>query len=978
MAHRITLESRSDESRATKMLETLHERYPRVKLTHVALRTSYTIDAKLSAKELARAAAVLTNPVIEQSSITAVLHPSKFTYAVEIGFLPGVTDNVGTTVQQVLTDALGRTFTNEERVYTSFFVFFTGKLTEAQVKEMALEFHNPLIERAEVFSVASFKRGRLPIRIPRVTLAPNDASREVSLDLPEAELIRLGKEGIEDSDGTRRGPLALSLPELSAIKAYFDGIGRSPTDVELEALAQTWSEHCKHTIFSDPLDEVTDGIYRRYIRGATKAIRAKKGKNDFCISVFSDNAGGIAFDEEYLVTHKVETHNSPSALDPYGGAMTGIVGVNRDTLGFGLGAKPIANVYGFCVGEPTEKRILYRDEARTNALLSPRRILEGVVRGVEGGGNQSGIPTPLGFVYADESYRGKPLVFAGTVGLMPRRSKGRDLSKKSARPGDLVVVLGGRVGLDGIHGATFSSEALSSGSPATAVQIGDPITQKRMGDAMIRELRDAALYTAVTDNGAGGISCSVAEMARDMEQGGCTVDLAKVPLKYPGLAPWQIWISESQERMTLAVPKKHWKQMQSILNKHGVEGTVIGEFTKSGSCVVTYGKKTVMDIELEFLHDGRPQKILRSVKPVRRAKQFPKRHPDAGKTLLALLKSPNIGSYAFISEQYDHEVQGTSVTKPLIGRGRVNADAAVMRPVAHSSRGIVLSQGYAPSYSALDAYRMAAASIDTAVRNAVCAGASLEYLSILDNFCWSSSNDPERLYELKEAARACYDTAVAYGTPFISGKDSMFNDFRGYTQEGEKIHIAALPTLLVSTLGVIEDADRAMTFDFKNEGDFIYLLGTTKREFGGSEYAKVVTGTYAAGTVPLTDTKQNAKTYRAVSKAITSRLVSSALGVSRGGVAVALSKMAIAGKLGADVTLGADTATSFFSESQGRIVVTVSKEKKERFERAMKGIPCKRIGVVGGKALTLRSGKKRVSEKVATLARAYAAPYTDF
>ncbi len=978
MAHRITVDSRSDHAKAGRIFSTLTERFKDAKLTGISCVQAYTIDATLSKKELERACAVLTNPVIDTASSTRVLSPDSFSYALEIGFHPGVTDNVGSTVRQMLEDALGKKFKESEAVYSSQFIFLTGRVSKEEAEQMSLELHNSLIERVRVIAFADWNGGRIPLVVPKVRLAKPAPTRTVNLDVSDDELVQIGKEGILGPDGVRRGPLALSLPELHAIRDYFRKKKRAPFDIELEALAQTWSEHCKHTIFSDPLDDVEEGIYKRYIKGATEKIRKAKGKKDFCVSVFKDNSGGIVFNDDYLVTHKMETHNTPSALDPYGGAITGIVGVNRDAIGFGIGAKPIANLFGFCVGEPTDTRTLYRDTERTRELLSPRRILSGVVKGIEAGGNQSGIPTPLGFVYADESYRGKPLVFAGTIGLIPRKRNGRLLHQKKANAGDLVVMFGGRVGQDGIHGATFSSEALSQGSPATAVQIGDPITQKKFSDAIIRELRDKKLYTSITDNGAGGLSCSVAEMAQ--ESGGCSVDLSSVPLKYPGLEPWQIWISESQERMTVSVPRAKWKELKAILAKHGVEATVIGKFTASGSCVVTYGKKKIVDMELSFLHNGRPKKQLVIKKPELKSATLPEVRADAKKTLLALLRRPNIGSYATISEQYDHEVQGMSVTKPLVGRGRVNADAAVIRPLRTDTKGVVMAHGYAPSVSAVDAYAMAAVSIDTAVRNAVCAGAPLSHLAILDNFCWSSSNTPERLYELKEAAKAVYDYAVAYGTPYISGKDSMYNDFRGYDAKGNAVHVATLPTLLISAIGVMKDAKRAMTFDTKTVGDAVYLLGTTRREFGGSEYAKLSAGTYVAGEAPVVDAKENLKTYRVIEKAIEKRLLSAALGVSRGGLACAASKMAIAGGLGLTLTLAGDTDTALFSESQGRVLVTVPKEKTKAFEALAKGIPVKRIGTVTEeeKVVFKLAKKETVEATLAELAKAYRMPYAQF
>ncbi|MEK9160779.1 MAG: phosphoribosylformylglycinamidine synthase subunit PurL [Patescibacteria group bacterium] len=976
MAHRITVESVADRARAAHIRGMLSERFPKARVREVSVTNAYTIDKTLSVAEQKKVTAALTNPVIERSSFVSVIAPKKFSVALEIGFLPGVTDNVGNTVRQMIEDATGKKFKVSEAVYSSVFIFLSGSVSEEEVKRMALELHNPLIEEAKIIPSWTWKRGHAPLRVPKVTLTASSKADTVDLHVPDEELTRIGKEGILGNDGVRRGPLALSIPELLAIRAYFDSLGRNPTDVELEAIAQTWSEHCKHTIFNDPLDEISEGIYRRYIKGATERIRKAKGKKDFCVSVFKDNSGGIEFDEKYVVTHKMETHNSPSALDPYGGAMTGIVGVNRDTLGFGLGAKPIANLYGFCVGRPNEMRTLYRDKEKTVQLLPPRRILEGVVRGINAGGNQSGIPTPLGFVYADDSYRGKPLVFAGTVGLVPKKKGSRVLSSKQAKAGDYIVMIGGRVGLDGIHGATFSSEDLKSGSPATAVQIGDPITQKRFSDALIREVRDAGLYNSITDNGAGGLSSSVGEMAE--QSGGCVVDLAKVPLKYPGLSPWQIWISESQERMTLSVPKKSWKKMKTLFDKHGVEATVIGEFTKSGSCVVTYGAKKVMNVGLEFLHDGRPkrQQESRELEKIEHASVPAK---DVQTMLPTLLASPNIGSYAFISRQYDHEVQGTSVTKPLQGPGGVNADAAVLKPVSESNKGIVLSHGYAPAYSGHDAYAMAAASIDTAVRNAIASGASLSHLAILDNFCWSSSLDPKRLYQLRRAAEACYDTAVAYGTPYISGKDSMFNDFRGYDDKGNAVHIAAMPTLLVSAIGVIKDVQKTVTMDVNHAGDVVYLLGETKEEFGGSEYARML-NLPEAGVVPQVNVKENLKTYRALEKTIQGRLVSAALGLSRGGLAVTAAKMCISGGRGMSLSVPKIAPhAALYSESQGRILVTVPKAKTKKFEEVTKGLVRSKLGtVIEEKNLAMTVGTSSFSWSLSELSRAYRKPFNTF
>ena len=968
MTYRIAVSSKVEDARARRYLQTLTSRFSKSGLLDISLTSLYTIDAKFSAKELERAANRLTNPITETYSTKTVLAPEQYAYAIEIGYLPGVTDNVGKTAREMLEDATRRKFRAGEEVYSSFVLFLVGDVSRKEAEAFARELYNPLIERATIYKAGE----KIPVIVPKVKLREGTKADEVSLEVSDKGLLKLSKEGIpsKGSGQARRGPLALTLSAMKTIRDHFKGLRRNPTDVELESLAQTWSEHCKHTIFADPLDEVKEGIYRRYIKGATEKIRKQKGKKDFCVSVFKDNSGAIAFDKDWLITHKVETHNAPSALDPFGGSVTAIGGVNRDCLGFGLGAKPIANTYGFCVADPDDTREFFRDAKKKQPLLPARRILEGVVHGINAGGNQSGIPTPLGFVAVDPSFRGKPLVFGGTVGLIPRKSKGRRLYEKKARPGDYIVMLGGRVGLDGIHGATFSSEALSKGSPATAVQIGDPITQKKLSDALIREARDLGLYNSITDNGAGGLSGSVGEMSR--ESGGCGGDLEKGPLKYPGLSPWQIWLSESQERMTLSVPKSKWPAFKKIMGRHDVEATRIGEFTNSGSCVVKHGSKKVMNLSLSFLHDGRPINIQKSKKPEGRTFGSPQGPTlkDLKKAILDVLARPSVGSISFISQQYDHEVQGGSVTKPVQGRGRVNSDAAVIKPLFGSERGVVLAQGYAPWYSELDTYAMAAAAVDTAVRNAVCAGASLDYLAILDNFCWSSSETPERLYELKMAAKACYDVAVAYGTPFISGKDSMFNDFRGFDVKGKPVHVAALPTLLVSAIGVVPDMSQVMTIDFKTPGDSIYLIGETNNELGASEYTK-------AGSVPVVNVKKNSKAYDAVSKAIQNDFIASAIGVGRGGLAVALAKSAVAGQLGASVNLTKISGTAkrseaiLFSESQGRMLVSVRRGRESDFERACQGVTLTRIGEVGGSSVSFQLPTANCQLSVSDLTESY-------
>ncbi len=951
------------------------------KVVDVYAIDSYLVNADFSSEDLQKVGQSLVNKKLETFSINQLPNLANFSYVLEIGFAPGVTDNVAHTVMESVSDLLKRPYGEKEGVYTSKVFLISGNVTGDDVNKIALSLCNPLIERFYVSKVDNnLKNNGLSLYVPEVVLPKKkDVIVVPIINAHNDELVKIGKEGILDPDGTRRGPLALDLESMKVIQDFFRKTKRNPTDIELESLAQTWSEHCKHTIFANSIDDIKDGLYKAYIKKATNDIRKAKGKKDFCLSVFSDNAGGIIFDNEYMVSHKVETHNSPSALDPFGGAITGIVGVNRDTIGFGMGAKPIANVYGFCFGYPDDTRPLFKDEKLKVKMLPPARIIDGVIKGINAGGNCSGIPTINGFTKFDERYRGKPLVFAGTVGLLPRIVNGKDATEKKARAGDYIVVVGGKVGLDGIHGATFSSVVLDSSSPATAVQIGDPITQKKLSDAIVKEARDKNLYNSITDNGAGGISCSVAEMAK--ECGGAVVDIEKVPLKYPNLSPWQIWISESQERMTLSVPKNKWNEFKKLMDSRGVLAVVIGEFTKNKNCVVRQNGKVIMDMPMQFLHYGLPTRELHTKKE-ERVYSEPKLPNGTNRTkeFLQLAGSENLGSNRWINEQYDHEVQSASVVKPLSGAGLINTDAQVIKPVFKSDRAVVVTSSVYPSYGDISTYDMTSCAIDTAVRNAICAGGTLEHLAILDNTCWCSSYDPIRLGQLVDAIKSCYDTAVDYGTPFISGKDSMFNDFKGYDKDGNSVAISIPPTLLISAIGVMKDFNKAVTPEFKIAGDAIYVLGETHDELGASEYYKQIGKNNAIGnTVPKVDTKKNTKIYKALEKVIAKELVASAISVNSGGLAQALAKASVGGRLGINVDFKklAGTASNIdaklFAESQGRIVVSVAKSNTKAFESLIKSIPYTKIGSVSkDKNFVIKDGKNKIVEtKVDTISKSY-------
>jgi phosphoribosylformylglycinamidine synthase len=796
---------------------------------------------------------------------------------------------------------------------------------------------------------------------------------------------------------SRAGMLALTLEEMQIIKAHaadpevvaarrVAGLGAKLTDCELEALAQTWSEHCKHKIFAARIDyeDTTTGerreinsLFKSYIVRATRELRERAGERDICLSVFKDNAGVIRFTDDWSLVFKVETHNSPSALDPYGGALTGIVGVNRDSFGTGLGARLLFNTDVFCFASPFYARPL------PPRLLHPRRIFEGVVEGVEHGGNKSGIPTVNGSIVFDERFAGKPLVYCGTGAIMPTLVNGQPGHEKQARVGDRIVMVGGRIGKDGIHGATFSSEELHEDSPVTAVQIGDPITQKRMFDFLIIA-RDRGLYSSITDNGAGGLSSSVGEMAQDT--GGFELHLDRAPLKYPGLQPWEILISEAQERMTVAVPPDHLGEFLALAGEMNVEATDLGHFTASGYYHCRYQGQTVAWLPMAFVHDGVPQLRIpaRWVPPALPEPQLPP-PADYAAALQALLGRLNICSKESVVRRYDHEVQAGTVVKPLTGV--VNdgpSDAAVVKPLPDSFAGVAVAHGICPRYSDLDTYHMTANAIDEALRNFVAVGGNVDHVAGLDNFCWcdpvKSDKTPDGEYkaaQLVRANQALYDYCLAFGVPLISGKDSMKNDYQiGDTK------ISIPPTLLFSVIGKIDDVRRATTMDAKNPGDLVYLLGTTGNELGGSEYYAL--HGQLGRHVPVVAAATALARYRAVNRAQREGLLRSCHDLSDGGLGVALAEIAFAGGLGLQIDLRAVPVAGelradavLFSESASRLLVTVRPGDRERFEALFAGQDCACIGTViaaGELRITGLTGERLVCCPIADLKAAWQSP----
>jgi len=934
---------------------------------------------------------VLHDPILQRAAVGVLtLLPPFPDWFVEVSFRPGVTDNEARTARDTAAMVLGLP-KEDLAVYTAlqYRICNTSDkpLTRGQVERAGKDLLcNTLIQCLRIKNREEWQAepGFAP-QAAKVTSKSDGTVGTIPLStMNDADLLA----------ASRENTWALNLNEMHCIRDAFaapaeltrraaSGLPADPTDVEMEVLAQTWSEHCKHKIFAariayenreTGLRENADNLYKSCIRDTTALLRQRMDDKDYCKSVFRDNAGVIAFINGYDACIKVETHNSPSALDPYGGALTGIVGVNRDPMGTGLGAELVCNTDVFCFASP------FHDKPLPPRLLHPRRVLEGVREGVEHGGNKSGIPTVNGSLVFDERYLGKPLVYCGTVGIIPTEINGRNGWEKQALPGDVIVMTGGRIGKDGIHGATFSSEELHGGSPATAVQIGDPITQRKMYD-FILAARDRSLYNSITDNGAGGLSSSVGEMAEDTD--GCVLDISRAPLKYDGLKPWEILLSEAQERMTLAVPPEKLDEFLALSAHLDVEATPLGHFTDSGFFEVRCNERIIASLPMNFMHDGVPQMELEAVWQTPQCEDVRVEATGIaeGEFLKRMLRRLNICSKEYIVRQYDHEVRGGSVIKPLMGALRDGpSDAGVLRPLLESDAGLVISHGICPKFSDYDTYWMMANAMDEAVRNAVAVGANPDALAGVDNFCWcdpvASEKNPDGRYRLAQLVRACKALrhfSLAYGLPCISGKDSMKND---YTGGGVRISIP--PTALFSVLGVMDNVTRAQSSDFKLEGEHIYILGGVWRDMAGSEAASELG--LAGGRLPHVDAARALLRYRTLHALMLQRALASCHDCSDGGFAVALAEMCIGGRLGARVDIDALPALEamtrtelLYSESASRLIVSVRDDLAPILDVLGQGQLCQRIGTVtGDNRLTLTSGGSVVlQEDVEELVRAF-------
>ena len=934
---------------------------------------------------------IFTNPVTERSSFLPIARD--FDWLIWVGYRPGVRDTAGSTAMEAIEDLLHLRFPAGEAVYTSRLYEVRGNLSKNQVERIACEIlSNDIIQQYRIYSKEDWDpREGIGVMVPKVILD----------HIPQVHTIAIGSdEELKKISDLRN--LALQESDIPVIRKYFlredilmerKRFGLDlPTDVELEYISQARSDHCNHNTFKGLFryhdlfsgqKSVVDNLFKTCIEAPTIEI---KGQKEWVVSVLWDNAGVARFDDDFYYVITGETHNSPSNMEAYGGAITGIVGIYRDPMGTGKGAKLILGMYGYCVGQRN-----YAGGLRPH--LHPRRLLDGVIEGVRDGGNKSGVPTPFGQVVFDRSYMGKCLVLVTAMGVMPAVIDHESSHLKTTEPGDLIIMSGGRVGKDGIHGVTAASESYSEHTPAGHVQIGDPYTQKKMHDFLL-EARDEGLISFITDNGGGGLSSSIGESAQFSN--GCRVDLDRVPLKYDGLDQWEIWVSESQERMTIAVKPEHLDRFMRLSSRHAVESTVIGEYTDSGYIHLDYEGKTCAHIRIDFMKSDFPQWEFEAewVPPEVRGLREPvlSEPGQQGAVLKTLLSRPNLCSKNWIVRQYDHEVQGGSVIKPLVGKNRdIPSDAAVLRPILHVNRGIAVSQTLNPFYSAIDTYHMTAVTIDEAVRKVLAVGGDPGHLGGVDNFCWPNIQYHEKLnpdgkYKAAQLVRSTWalrDYCLAYGIPLLSGKDSMYIDGNLEGPYGERRKISGIPTLLFTVSSVIEDIEKCVTMDAKFPGDLVYILGETGDELAGGEYYQLMNE--VGVNVPRVKADRTWPLYRALHEAIQQELISSAHAVSRGGLAIHLTLMAMAGETGMDIRLvdvpSAENLSDtkiLYSESAGRFIVTVDPARRDPFERTFNGMRIGHVGSVNRSSLFRvygKSGACIIEEEMGSLKNCWMGPF---
>jgi len=896
---RLTIRTKGTDPRSAALLADAHA-LGLSQVTSIEVADVVYFATKLSAADKKSMEAVLVDPLLQTSSWTA---PKS---GVDTTLLPGVTDPAAAAVA-LAARTIGLPDTN---VATGAHFTIRGTLGDDTIPTLARRLlANQVIER---WALAPLE----PTFIDTTAAAEHTVEHVDIRDLDDEALQALNKE---------RG-LSLDLAELHVIAEHYRGIGREPTDVELETLAQTWSEHCAHKTFRaritlDTGVEVTPLM--KQLRGCTDAIDAP-----FVRSSFVGNAGILCYTPGVTVAVKAETHNHPSAIEPFGGSNTGVGGVIRDVMG--AAHHPIAITDILCFG-PTD----FPADQLPDGVLHPRLIESGVIAGIADYGNKIGLPTVAGAVLYDPGYLANPLVYAGCIGVAGEG----EWELTGPHPGDLVVVMGGRTGRDGLRGATFSSatmDATTGDVAGASVQIGDPITEKLLIDAM----KDCVgLYTAVTDCGAGGLSSAVGEMAEGV---GADVDVSLAPLKYPGLQPWEIWLSEAQERMVFAVDPSQWTALLAVCARHGVEAVSLGTFTGDGVLRVRSGDLTVLEMDTEFLHDGRPQRTMTAALPTPpRATAAAPTCTDPATVLLQLLAHPNISSKEHIIRRYDHEIRGATVVRPLVGEGHDGHADGVVLAEPTDSHGLAIGIGVNPWYGITDPEYMAHAVVDEAIRNVVAVGADPSSVALLDNFSWGDPRRPSTLGELVAAVDGCCAAATAHRAPFVSGKDSLNNEYLG----SDGARHAVPPTLVITAIAHHPNPDCAVTPDLKRAGNVLVLVGNTSTEFGGSHFT-MVTGAGGDSTVPAPDAAAPTR-YRALHRILRTGRVPSCHDLSEGGLAVAIAEMCIGGRLGAtiDTLPHDDLVTSLFSESTGRFICEVNPDDVEWFLGAL-GEPATVLGTV--------------------------------
>jgi phosphoribosylformylglycinamidine synthase len=885
------------------------------------------VDGDLDSAQLDRLHSVLVDPLLQRGNWE--LPTSQ---AIEIILQPGVTDSGAEAVRH----ACGTLGIDIDSAATGLRICFDDDLANDVASDIVERIvANTIIERWVWGTIEPAHPGGADIR-----------STAVIIPIRGADETRLAEINVERA-------LYLDPEEMVVIRDYFVGLDRDPTDLELETLGQTWSEHCAHKTFRAAIDATGGPDGGRVIEPLMQQLRLCTETIDapFVRSAFIGNAGIVEFRKGITIALKAETHNHPSAVEPFGGANTGVGGVIRDVLG--IAHKPIAITDILCFG-PADLPL----SDLPNGSLHPRRIREGVIDGVADYGNKIGLPTVAGAILYDPAYTTNPLVFAGCIGTSPARPL-----HEGPHAGDRVLVLGGATGRDGIRGATFSSATMdaSTGEIAGAsVQIGDPITEKLLIDVLIGA---EDLYSSITDCGAGGLSSAVGEMAEGI---GADVDLDLVPRKYPGLEPWEVWLSEAQERMVISVPTRNVSAIHNRCKRVGVGVADIGAFTGDGVLTVRSGGTPVAVIDTAFLHDGRPQRRMNAVLPKPdRSPSITRKVADPRAALIALLSHPNISSKATTIHRYDHEILGSTVIRPLIGAaGDGPADGVVLaEPLAE--HGIAIGIGVNPWYGIHDPEAMAYAVVDEAIRNVVAVGADPDMVALLDNFSWGDPRRPSTLGELAAAVEGCCAAAYMYNAPFVSGKDSLNNEYIG--NDG-KPH-AVPPTLVITAVAHVPDANQCVTPDLVEAGNVLMLLGSTEPEFAGSHLDKVYGAPPVAGTAPAPDPDAPNR-YRHLHTAIQAGLVASCHDVSEGGLAVALGEMCLAGRLGATVNVlpHDDLSTSLFSESLGRLVVEIEPRSVAAFKRIMDDA-CLQIGEVNESGLLSLPGVEPIL--VADLADAF-------